>query len=331
MKVAINGFGRIGKMLFRAAIDRGLYGRQFDLVAFNFSGTTEAAAHMLKYDSIHGKLQTSIAVDGEHLVVGGKKVRHVNDRNPANLPWGKLGVDAVYECTGAFTDKEGASGHLKAGAKKVVISAPGKGVDATIVLGVNDKKYDKGKHHVISMASCTTGCLAPVAMVLEDTFGIEKGYMVTVHAYTNDQLILDANHKDVRRARAAGVNIVPTSTGAAKAIGDVIPSIAGKLDGIALRVPVVDGSMNDLTVMLKGETTKEEVNAALKKAAGGKLKGYLEYSEEPLVSTDIIGNPHSAIVDSKLTMAKGSMVKVLAWYDNEWGYSCRLAEMVKLL
>lgn len=328
MKMAISGFGRIGRMVLRAALRNGTFGKSFDLVAINSTEDPALSLHLLKYDSVHGKLGEEAKISDGCLVIRNKKIKLVNERDPAKLPWKSLGVELVLECTGAFTEKEKAAAHIAAGAKKVLISAPGKGVDASIVLGVNDSAYDSKKHNIISMASCTTNCLAPVAMVLDKSFGIESGFMTTVHAYTNDQRVLDVGHKDYRRARAAAVNIIPTTTGAAKAIGEVLPSLKGKLDGLSLRVPVPDGSMNDLTVRLSKDVTKEQVNAALKEASQGKLKGILEYTEEPIVSSDIVGNPHSAIVDGLCTTVVGNRhVKVLSWYDNEWGYSNRLAEL----
>ena len=328
MKLAINGFGRIGRMVLRAALKNGSFGNAFDLVAINSTDDPKLSLHLLKYDTVHGRLSEDAKLEGNYLVLKGKKIALLNERDPARLPWKSLGVELVLECTGAFTEKDKAAAHISAGAKKVLISAPGKGVEATLVLGVNDFAYDPKKHSIISMASCTTNCLAPVAMVLDEKFGIESGFMTTVHAYTNDQRMLDVGHKDYRRARAAAVNIIPTTTGAAKAIGEVLPKLKGKLDGLALRVPVPDGSMNDLTVELSKDVTKEQVNAALRDAAQGKLKGILEYTEEPIVSSDIIGNPHSAIVDGLCTSVVGKRhVKVLSWYDNEWGYSNRLAEL----
>jgi glyceraldehyde 3-phosphate dehydrogenase len=336
VKIAINGFGRIGRLIMRAAMKRNMLGKQFDLVAINDPGDVNAAAHLLKYDSVHGVLENKIEVKDNALVVDGKKIAYSMERDPANLPWAKLGVEVVLECTGAFTKKEDASRHLKAGAKKVIVSAPCKGdIDATLVLGVNDKTYDKGKHTVVSMASCTTNCLAPMAMVLNSNFKIKKGYMTTVHAYTNDQRILDLAHKDLRRARAAALSIIPTTTGAASALGLVLPELAGKLDGISLRVPIPDGSITDLVVELEKEVSIEDINAAFKAAAAaGSLKGILQYTDEPLVSSDIVGNPHSCIFDSKSTMVlggksggKGTFVKLLGWYDNEWGFSNRMVEL----
>ncbi len=329
MKVAINGFGRIGRLALRAAHEQGVLGKKFEVVAINDPGGAAGAAQLLKYDSVHGKFPAEVKSGAGYISVDGMKIPVISERDPLKLPWAKLGVDVVLECTGAFTDREGATKHLTAGAKKVFVSAPCKagGADVTICLGVNEKMYDKKKHAIISMASCTTNCLAPVAKVIDDEFGIVEGYMMTCHAYTNDQRILDVSHRDPRRARAAAINVIPTSTGAAKAIGDVIPSLKGKLDGLSLRVPIPCGSINDLTVQVKKAATKEQINAALKKAADGPMKGILEYSTEPLVSSDIVGNPHSSIVDSLLTNSIGHTVKVLSWYDNEWGFSNRLVEV----
>ena len=328
-KVAVNGFGRIGKLVVRAAFERGFVGKEFDIVAINDPHDLNLSAHLFTYDSTQGRFTGPVKAEANKLTIDGHEIAITADRDPANLPWGKLGVDLVLECTGAFTDRAGSSKHISAGAKKVLISAPCKGgeADATIVLGVNDKIYDKKRHNLVSIGSCTTNCLAPVAKVLDDSFGIENGFMTTVHAYTNDQLILDAHHKDYRRARAGAINIIPTTTGAAKAIGDVIPNLKGKLNGWSLRVPVPVGSMNDLSCVLAKSPTKEEINAALQAAANGPMKGIMEYSTEQLVSTDIIHNPASSIVDSSLTMTIGKSAKVLSWYDNEWGFSNRMVEM----
>ncbi|MBL8823892.1 MAG: type I glyceraldehyde-3-phosphate dehydrogenase [Planctomycetia bacterium] len=330
VRVAINGFGRIGRMVMRILAMRG----GFDVVAINDLDDPKGLAHLLKYDSAHGKFSKSVTVDGDTMVVDGKPIKVLKEKVPANLPWKAMNVDLVIECSGVFNDKESPKGgfgdHLKAGAKKVIISAPAKGEDITVVMGVNDSKLTK-EHQTISNASCTTNCLAPMAMVLDENFGIVNGVMNTIHAYTNDQRIADQIHKDLRRARAAAINIIPSSTGAAKAIGLVLPHLAGKLDGFSLRVPVITGSITDLTVNLKKEVTVEEVNAAIKSAADGKLKGILEYSEEPLVSCDIIDNPHSCIFDGLSTLVspkgKGNTVKVLGWYDNEWGYSERTVDL----
>jgi glyceraldehyde 3-phosphate dehydrogenase len=335
VRVGINGFGRIGRMVFRAMLERP---GEFDIVAVNDLADPKSLAVLLKFDSVHGKLGLDVSATADSLIVGGKTVRVLAERSPANLPWGQLGVDVVVESTGLFTDKEGPKGgfadHLKGGAKKVIISAPAKGEDLTVVLGVNDNLLQPS-HQCISNASCTTNSLAPMALVLDEKFGIVNGMMTTVHAYTNDQNVADQIHKDLRRARSAGTNIIPSSTGAAKAIGLVLPSLAGKLDGSALRVPVPDGSITDLQVTLKREVTAEEINAAMKEAAEGKLKGILQYSEDPLVSSDIIDNPHSCIFDALSTKVipapRGNTAKVFGWYDNEWGYSCRTADLVARL
>lgn len=329
IKVAINGFGRIGKLVARAAFERGFVGKQFDIVAINDTHDPKLSAHLFKYDTTQGHYSGSAKGEPGKMTIDGHEITITADRDPLKLPWQKLEVDLVLECTGAFTARDGSSKHLKAGAKKVLISAPCKGgeADATIVLGVNDAKYDKKAHSIVSLGSCTTNCLAPVAKTLVDNFGIENGFMTTVHAYTNDQLILDGHHKDFRRARAGAVNIIPTTTGAAKAIGEVIPELKGKLDGLALRVPTPVGSINDLSCTLGKPATKEEIGAALKKAASGRLKGIMEYCEEPIVSSDIIHNPASSIVDGPSTIAIGKSAKVLSWYDNEWGFSNRMVEL----
>ncbi len=336
--LAINGFGRIGRNFVRAALKHPAFLKEFEIVAINDLTDPATLAHLLKYDSVHGKLSNDIAATENSISIDGKEMKVFKEKTIEGLKWKELGVDFVLESTGIYTDREKAKAHLQQGAKKVLISAPGKNADVTLVPGVNLKAYDKETHHVISMASCTTNCLAPVAKVLEQHFKIKAGFMVTIHAYTNDQKILDLPHKDLRRARAAGVSIIPTTTGAAKAIGSVIPSLRGKLDGIALRVPVPDGSINDLTCIVEKETSAEEVNAMLKDAAQNELKGIMDFSMEPLVSTDIIGNPASSIVDGLLTNVvkkpdsiKGDLVKVLAWYDNEWGYSNRLLDLFKIL
>ncbi|MEO1652300.1 MAG: type I glyceraldehyde-3-phosphate dehydrogenase [Bacteroidota bacterium] len=323
IKVAINGFGRIGRITFRALLNK----ENVDVVAVNDLTNTATLAHLLKYDSIHGKFPGEVSHDEENLIVNGKKIRVYSERNPADLPWESTGVHTVLESTGIFRDEEGAGKHIQAGAKKVIISAPAKGGVKTVVLGVNDDTLS-GDENILSNASCTTNCLAPMAKVLDQKFGIVQGYITTVHAYTADQRIQDAPHKDLRRARAAAVSIVPTSTGAAKAVGLVLPHLQGKLDGIAMRVPTPDGSLTDLTVVLSKEVTAEEVNQAMKEAAGSSMKGILEYTDEPLVSADIIGNPHSCIFDSLLTSANGTLVKVVGWYDNEAGYSSRSADLI---
>jgi len=329
LKVAVNGFGRIGKLVVRAAFERGYAGKKFDIVAINDTHDPKLSAHLFRYDSAQGRFNGTVKGEPGKLTVNDHEMTVVSSRDPATLNWGAMGVDLVLECTGAFTDRAGSSKHLQAGAKKVLISAPCKGgeADATIVLGVNDEKYDKKKHNIVSIGSCTTNCLAPVAKVLDDSFGIESGFMTTCHAYTNDQLILDANHKDFRRARAGAVNIIPTSTGAAKAIGEVIPKLKGKLDGLALRVPIPVGSVNDLVCLLSSEAKAEDINAAVKKATAGKMAGILEYTEDPIVSQDIVHNPHSSIFDALSTKTIGKTCKTLSWYDNEWGFSNRMVEM----
>ncbi len=331
--VAINGFGRIGRNYLRGALETPGFFDRFEIVAVNDLTDAKTLAHLLKYDSVQGVLKNSVGAVGNSIVIDGKmKIPVLSEKDPSKYKWGELGAKIIIESTGLFTDREKCTAHFNAGAKKVVISAPGKNVDATIVLGVNEESYSPEKHNLLSMASCTTNCLAPVVKALGDAIGIEKGFMTTVHAYTNDQKILDLPHKDLRRARAAALSTIPTSTGAAKAIYEVIPEMKGKLDGLALRVPVPTGSMNDLVFVSKRETTVEEVNSLLKKASEGRMKGYLEYSSEELVSSDIVGNPHSSIVDSLLTKVQGgNVVKVMAWYDNEWGYSCRLVDFTKLI
>ncbi len=327
-KVGINGFGRIGRLTFRALLNK----KNLEVVAFNDLTDAKTLAHLFKYDSVHGKFNGEVAVDGDSLVINGKKIRVYAEKDPANLPWKELGVEIVAECTGIFRNREKLSKHLTAGAKKVVLSVPSdnkEDVDLTVVLGVNDNMLTK-EMKLISNASCTTNCLAPVAKVLNDKFGINKGLMNTIHSYTNDQIILDAPHKDLRRARAAAVSMIPTKTGAAKAIGLVIPELDGKMDGFAVRVPTPDGSLVDLTCELSRSVTKDEINAAMKEAADGPMKGILEYLDEPLVSCDIIGNPHSAVYDSLMTkIIGGNLVKIVAWYDNEAGYSARLADLIE--
>ncbi|RZS82819.1 glyceraldehyde-3-phosphate dehydrogenase (NAD+) [Motilibacter rhizosphaerae] len=329
VRVGINGFGRIGRNYFRAILASGA---DVEVVGVNDLTDNETLAHLLKYDSILGRLGREVTFDDEYIVVGGQKIRTLAERDPAALPWGDLGADVVIESTGRFTNASDAGKHLQGGAKKVIISAPAKDEDITIVMGVNHEKYDPASHHIISNASCTTNCLAPMAKVLLEEFGIVKGLMTTIHAYTNDQVILDFPHKDLRRARAAATNIIPTTTGAAKAISLVIPELKGKLDGYALRVPVPTGSVTDLTVELEREVTKDEVNAALKAASEGALKGYLEYTEDPIVSSDIVTSPASCTLDASLTnAANGNQVKVVGWYDNEWGYSNRLVDLTALV
>lgn len=324
-KVGINGFGRIGRNVFRAALNN----PAVEIVAVNDLTDAKTLAHLLKYDSIHGILDAEIKADGANLVVNGKTIKVLAEREPAKLPWKDLGVTVVVESTGRFTDRDKAAAHLEAGAKKVIISAPAKQEDITIVMGVNEDKYDAAAHHVISNASCTTNCLAPFAKVLHEKFGIKRGLMTTVHSYTNDQQILDLPHKDLRRARAAGVSIIPTTTGAAKAVALVLPELKGKLNGFAMRVPTPNVSVVDLVAELDKTVTAEEINAALKAAAEGELKGILAYTDEPLVSKDFNGNPNSSIVDGLSTMViEGSLVKVVSWYDNEWGYSSRVVDLI---
>jgi glyceraldehyde 3-phosphate dehydrogenase len=328
VKIGINGFGRIGRNFFRAALAKG---SDLEIVAVNDLTDNKALAHLLKYDSITGRLDATVELDGDKIVVNGKPIIVLEERDPANLPWGELGVDIVIESTGRFTKSEDARKHIAGGAKKVIVSAPASGDDvATIVLGVNEETYDSAVNDILSNASCTTNCLAPLAKVLLDNFGIERGLMTTVHAYTADQNLQDGPHNDLRRARAAAANIIPTSTGAAKALGLVIPELVGKLDGYALRVPVITGSITDLTVELSKPATVAEVNAAYKAAAAeGKLKGILKYTEDPIVSTDIVSDPHSSIFDAGLTKVIGNTVKVASWYDNEWGYSNRLVDLTE--
>ncbi|MFD2515834.1 type I glyceraldehyde-3-phosphate dehydrogenase [Pontibacter locisalis] len=323
IKVAINGFGRIGRLTFKALLQK----ENVEVVAINDLTDTKTLAHLLKYDSVHGRFNGTVEATDKSIVVNGQEIQITAEREPKNLPWGKLGVDVVLESTGRFVDEQGAGGHLEAGARKVVISAPAKGDIKTVVLGVNDDVLN-GEERIVSNASCTTNCLAPMAKVLDDTFGIEKGYITTVHAYTADQNLQDGPHKDLRRARAAAYSIVPTSTGAAKAVGLVLPHLKGKLDGVAMRVPIPDGSLTDLTVVLKKPATKEEINAAMKKAAEGSMKGILEYTEDPIVSIDIVGNTHSCIFDAEMTSANETLVKVVGWYDNEAGYSNRAADLI---
>nr|WP_210768582.1 type I glyceraldehyde-3-phosphate dehydrogenase [Arthrobacter sp. E3] len=328
-RIGINGFGRIGRNYFRAVLAQGA---DIEIVAVNDLTSPEALAHLLKYDSVSGRLPVSVEVVDGHLVVDGKTVTVFAERDPANLPWGELNVDIVIESTGFFTKAADAQKHIDAGAKKVLISAPASDEDLTVVLGVNDELYDPATHHIISNASCTTNCLGPLAKVLNDNFGIEHGLMTTIHAYTADQNLQDGPHRDLRRARAAAINMIPTSTGAAKAIGLVMPELKGKLDGYAIRVPVPTGSATDLTVTVSREVTVAEVNAAYKAAAAeGKLAGYLVYTEDPIVSSDIVGDPASSIFDSGLTKVIGNQVKVVSWYDNEWGYSNRLVDLTELV
>jgi glyceraldehyde 3-phosphate dehydrogenase len=326
IRVGINGFGRIGRNFFRSHLQRG---GDFEVVAANDLGDAATMAHLLKFDSVLGPLGKDVQVGDGAITVDGRELKILAERDPGNLPWGDLGVDVVIESTGFFTDRDGAAKHMDGGARKVIISAPAKGPDVTMVLGVNDDAYDPESHHVISNASCTTNCVAPLAKVLHDEFTIEQGFMTTIHAYTNDQNILDLPHEDLRRARAAAINLIPTSTGAARAIGLVLPELQGKVDGMAMRAPVPTGSIVDLVCRVGRETSADEVNEIFSaKADTGNFEGILSYSEEALVSTDIIHSPYSSIFDSELTMANGNMVKVLGWYDNEWGYSCRLVDLV---
>ena len=328
VKIGINGFGRIGRNIFRQALNND----GVEVVAINDLTDAKMLAHLLEFDSVHGKLAEEITVDGDDIVIGGKKMHVYSEQDPKNIPWSDHGVEVVVESTGRFTKREDANKHIEAGAKKVIISAPASDEDFTVVMGVNESEYDPDNHHIISNASCTTNCLAPFAKVLHDSFGIKRGLMTTIHAYTNDQQILDLPHKDYRRARAAAVNMIPTSTGAAKAVGKVLPELNGKLNGMAVRVPVPDGSLVDLVAELDKNVTVEEVNAAFEKASKEELKGILHYSEDPLVSSDIVGDPHSSIVDSLSTMLlEDNMVKVVSWYDNEMGYSSRCIDLAQFL
>ncbi|MEM4257541.1 MAG: type I glyceraldehyde-3-phosphate dehydrogenase [Candidatus Thermoplasmatota archaeon] len=334
IRVGINGFGRIGRNVLRAAFQHSQYGKKFEIVGINDLGSTEILAHLLKYDSIYGKFKGDINVKSNGIEVNGHFIQFFSQVDPVKLPWKDLAIDVVIESTGIFRTREGADKHLQAGAKKVVISAPGKDPDATIVLGVNEQTYNPEKHHIISMASCTTNSLAPPVKILHQQFGIEQGFMTTVHSYTGDQRILDFPHKDLRRARAAAVSIIPTTTGAAKAVGLVMPELKGKIDGIALRVPTPDGSLTDFTCTLKQKVSIQDINTALKTASEKNLKGIMQYSEEPLVSVDIIGNPHSAIIDglsTKVMGEQGNLVKIFSWYDNEWGYSCRIVDLINYM
>lgn len=330
IKVGINGFGRIGRLVYRAMFNN----PKFDVVAVNDLGDIKTMTHLLKYDSVHGIFFDDVKTTDDGFVADGISCKVLSERDPKNLPWGELGVDVVIESTGIFKTGELAQAHIDAGAKKVIITCPGKDIDGTFVMGVNDKEYNKEKHNIISNASCTTNCLAPVAKVLLDNFGIKRGLMNTIHAYTNDQRILDLPHKDLRRARSAAMSMIPTTTGAARAVALVLPDLKGKLDGFATRVPTPDGSMVDLTVELEREVSKEEINAAMKAAAEGEMRGVLEYTEDPIVSIDIVGNPASSVFDSLLTMVSGeksNLVKVVSWYDNEWGYSNRVADLAGIV
>ena len=331
IKVGINGFGRIGRLLYRAALERHA---NIDFVAINDLADTKANAHLLKYDSVHGRFPGTVEVQGNDLLVDGKMLKCLQQRDPAMLPWKDLGVYLAVESTGFFTNREGASKHLTAGAKKVLISAPASDPDFTVVLGVNHDKYDPEKHNILSNASCTTNGLAPISKVLNDNFGLEKAIMTTVHSYTNDQKVQDVVHKDLRRARAAAVNIIPTSTGAAKAIGLVLPTCAGRMNGVALRVPTPDVSLVDLTCILGKDVTKEEINAAMKKAADGPMAGILQYTEDPIVSSDVLHSTYSSVFDASLTLVlgeKSNFVKIFSWYDNEWGFSCRMVELIEMI
>jgi glyceraldehyde-3-phosphate dehydrogenase type I len=333
-KLAINGFGRIGRVFLRSVLESEEFQKNFEIVAVNDLSDPKTLAHLFKYDSIFGILKREVKATENSIVVDGKEIKVLKEKDPAKLPWKELEVEYVLESTGVFRDRDGASKHFDAGAERVVISAPAKDPDVTIVLGVNDEIYDPAKHKIISMASCTTNCLAPMVKVLHENFEVKQGFMTTCHAVTNDQRILDLVHKDPRRARAAIQSIIPTTTGAAKAIGIVMPELKGKLDGVSLRVPIADGSITDLVAELGRETTAEEVNRAYEEAAEGKLKGILQYTEEPLVSSDIIGNPHSCIIDglsTKVMGEKGNMVKVFGWYDNEYGFSCRLVDLYNFM
>ena len=327
-RVGINGFGRIGRNFFRAALEQGA---DIEVVAVNDLTDNKTLAHLLKYDSITGRFNGEVSYDDEGIVVNGKHIKVLAQRNPADLPWGELGVEVVVESTGFFTDGEKAKAHLDAGAKKVVISAPAKNVDGTFVMGVNEDKYDGATMNIVSNASCTTNCLAPLAKVLEENFGIERGIMTTIHSYTGDQRVLDAPHKDLRRARAAALNMIPTKTGAAQAVALVLPALAGKFDGLAVRVPTPPGSLPALPFLAKKAVSGEAVKAAVKAAAEGELKGVLEYTEDPIVSTDIMGDPHTSIFDATETKVIGNLVKVLSWYDNEWGYSNALVRLTALV
>lgn len=325
IKIGINGFGRIGRLVFRRCLELG----GFDFVGINDLTDAKTLAHLLKYDSVHGRFNGDIAVEGDDIIVNGDRIQITAERDPAKLNWGKLGAEVIIESTGVFRTQEACMKHVEAGAKKVILTVPPKGdVDGMVVLGVNDDVLT-GDEKVLSNASCTTNCLAPMVKVLNDSFGVEKGFMTTVHSYTNDQNVLDLPHSDLRRTRAAAVSIIPTSTGAAKAVGKIIPELSGRIDGFALRVPTPDGSITDLVATLKKEVTVDEINAAFKKAANGPMKGILEYTEDPIVSADIIGNPHSNIFDALSTMANGNFVKVVGWYDNEYGYSCRVVDLIK--
>jgi len=329
VRVGINGFGRIGRNVFRAVASRAK--GDVEIVAVNDLTDAKTLAYLLAYDSVFGRYPGTVEHEGDAIIVDGTPIRVLAERDPGNLAWGDMGVDVVVESTGFFTKRDDAAKHLAGGAKKVIISAPASDPDLTVVIGVNDDTYDPAVHHVISNASCTTNCLAPVAKVLDDTFGLKQGFMTTCHAYTNDQRILDLPHSDLRRARAAALSIIPTSTGAARAIGEVLPHLKGKLDGMALRVPVPNGSVVDLVAQLDATPSVDEVNAAIKAAADGPMKGILGYNEDPIVSRDVIGDSHSSLFDAPLTMVNGNQVKIISWYDNEWGYSCRVVDLAQKL
>ena len=334
IRVGINGFGRIGRNTLRAAFGHSQYEKNFEIIAINDLGNTKTLAHLLKYDSVYGKFNGNIEAKDDGIEVNGKHIKFLSQVNPSKLPWGNLDIDVVVESTGIFRKREDATQHLNAGAKKVIISAPAIDPDITVVLGVNQHLYDANSHNIISNASCTTNSLAPPVKVLQDNFGIEQGFMTTIHSYTGDQRILDFPHKDLRRARSAAVSIIPTTTGAAKAVTLVIPELKGKIDGMAVRVPTPDGSLTDFTCVLNRDVTKEEVNNAFRQASETSLKGIMQYSEEPLVSIDIVGNPHSAIIDglsTKINGERGKFLKILSWYDNEWGYSCRLVDLINYI
>ncbi len=326
-RIGINGFGRIGRSLVRCSLERD----DLEIVAVNDITDAKTLAHLLKFDSTYGRLPVSVSHTDDSIVVDGSPAKVLSLRDPASIPWGELGADVVVEATGKFRSRDDAALHLKGGARKVLISAPGKGADLTVVVGVNDGDYDPGRHDIISNASCTTNCVAPMAKVLHDVFGLIQGLMTTVHAYTGDQMLLDAPHKDLRRARSAAISIVPTTTGAARTTGLVIAELAGRLDGVAVRVPVEDGSLTDLTAVVSRDVTADEVNEAFRRAAEGRLAGIVRYSTDPLVSRDIIGDPASCVFDSGLTQAAGSLVKIFGWYDNEWGYTCRLADLAGIV
>ena len=329
IRVGINGFGRIGRQVLKATIEN--YPDDIDVVAFNDLGDLNTMAHLFRYDSNYGVYPGTVEVADGALIVDGREIKALSERDPAQLPWGDLAVDVVIESTGIFRDKASASKHLSAGAKKVIISAPAKGEDITVVLGVNQDKYDAASHHIVSNASCTTNCLAPPAKVVNDAFGIQQGFMTTIHSYTNDQSILDLPHSDLRRARAAAVNMIPTSTGAAQAVALVVPELQGKFDGMAVRVPTPTGSLVDFVASVERVPSKDELIDAFEEAAAGPMNGYLDVSHEPLVSTDYIGNPHSSVIDALATDVAGNLVKVITWYDNEWGYSCRTADLTKFV